>query len=207
MRRLDPHRPWRVLLVLLVAGVGSAGWAVRAWLTPDPETLARQAEAELEARRFDRAEAAVRRLGRLRPPTVEDWKLRARVATARGRLEDALAAWARVPDSHLAAAEARLRSGQIELRRYHARLAEAAYRRALELNPELVQARRELIYIYGMQLRRAELRAQFEAMARQVPLGFDDVFLWCLTRNNTWDAEEQGGILERFLAADRDDRA
>jgi tetratricopeptide (TPR) repeat protein len=169
--------------------------------------LARQAEAELEARRFDRAEAAVRRLGRLRRPTAEDWRLRARIATAQDRIEDALDAWAQVPDGHPAAAEARLRSGQIELRRGRARRAEAALLRALELNPGLIQARRELVYIYGMQLRRAALRAQYEAMARRVPLTFGDVFLWCLTRNSIWEAQEQKGFLERFLAADPADDA
>jgi tetratricopeptide (TPR) repeat protein len=207
LRRSDGHRPWRVLLPLLALGVGGAGGVAVLWPPGDPVALARQAEAELEARRFDRAEAAVRRLGRLRRPTAEDWRLRARIATAQDRIEDALDAWAQVPDGHPAAAEARLRSGQIELRRGRARRAEAALLRALELNPGLIQARRELVYIYGMQLRRAALRAQYEAMARRVPLTFGDVFLWCLTRNSIWEAQEQKGFLERFLAADPADDA
>jgi tetratricopeptide (TPR) repeat protein len=206
LRRLDHHRPWRVLLPLLILSVGGGAWAVHSWGTADPEALVRQAEADMEARRFDRAEAAVRRLGRLRAPTAEDWRLRARVATARGQLEKALEAWAQIPDSHPVAAEARLRSGQIELRRHRVRMAEAAFLRALGINPGLIQARRELVYIYGMQLRRDALRAQYEALARLMPLTFEEVFLWCLTRNNTWNAEEQIGTLERFLAADPDDR-
>jgi tetratricopeptide (TPR) repeat protein len=176
------------------------------WPPADPEVLVRQAEADLEAQQLDRAEAAVRQLGRLRPATAEDWKLRARVATARGRIEEAVAAWTQIPDGHPEAAEARLRTGQLELRRHRVRQAEAAFLRALELNPEVVQAHRELIYIYGMLLRWPALRAQFEALGRKTDLTFDNVFLWCQTRLTTWEPEEQKRVLDQFLEADPDDR-
>jgi predicted Zn-dependent protease len=72
--------------------------------------------------------------------------------------------------------------------------------------PQLVQCRRELIYIYGMQLRRAELDEQFRALAELGPLSFNDVFLWSLTRACTWDPAETVKALGRFVKADPDDR-
>jgi tetratricopeptide (TPR) repeat protein len=168
--------------------------------------LRAQAEAELAAGRFDNAAAALVRLERLGPPTIDDWMLRARLAIGRGRTDDALAALARVPGNHPRAAEASFRQGQLELRRDRVRAAEAAFSRALQHYPRLVQARRELVYIYAMQLRRAELGAQFQALAQLGPLSFGDVFLWCLTRGNPWDPDETVKTLGRYVQADRDDR-
>jgi tetratricopeptide (TPR) repeat protein len=179
---------------------------VRFWPGPDPDRLRAQADADIQARRFDRAAATLGRLARLGPPTVEDWMLRARVAIARDRIDEALAALARVPDEHPKASEARLRQGQIELRRGRARVAEAAFLQAVRLYPGLVQARRELVYIYGMQLRRDALNTQFQALARLGPLSFDDVFLWCLTRGCTWEPAEIVQTLGRFVQADPADR-
>jgi tetratricopeptide (TPR) repeat protein len=163
-------------------------------------------QADLEAGHFDRAAALLGRLDGLGPPTGEDWMLRARVAIARGRTDEALAALARVPDDHPNATEARFRRGQLELRRGRTRAAEAAFLHALRLYPQLVQARRELVYIYGMQLRRAELGAQFRALAELEPLSFQDTFVWCLTRGCTWDPAETVETLGRFVRADPDDR-
>ena len=132
--------------------------------------------------------------------------LRARVAIARGRTEEALSALARVPNDHPMAIEARLRQGQLELRRDRMRAAEAALLQALRLHPQLVQARRELVYIYGMQLRRAELGAQFRALAELGPLSFGDAFVWSLSRGYPWDPAETVKMLGRFLEADPGDR-
>src|SRR5689334_1603373 len=92
---------WAALLLLLALGV-SAAIVVLAWPRPgsDPDRLRAQAQADLEAGRFDRAAAALARLERRGSPTIEDEMLRARVAIAGNRTEEALAALARVPDDH-----------------------------------------------------------------------------------------------------------
>src|SRR5205823_8892957 len=123
-----------------------------------------QAQADLQGGRFERVEAAVARLARRREPTPRDWLLRAQLAVARSRTEAALADLARVPDHHYMAAQARLMAGQLELRRDRFRFAEEAFHAALRLDPGLIQAHRELIYIYGLQLRRPELNAEFHAL-------------------------------------------
>ncbi len=63
------------------------------------------------------------------------------------------------------AAQARLEAGQLELRRSRYVAAERQFLEALKLDPKAVKARRELVYIYGMQLRRPELNATFRALA------------------------------------------
>src|SRR5262249_29243344 len=65
---------------------------------------------------------------------------------------------------------------------------------------------RELIFLSAMQARRAELATQFRALAELEPLGYDDVFLWMNSFENLWVNVTIESHLERFLAADRDDR-
>jgi tetratricopeptide (TPR) repeat protein len=203
-RRAFRRRLW---LAVLIPALGlAAALVVFAWKRPDPDRLRTQIEVELAAGRFDRAAAALARLERLGNPTMDDTMLEARVAIARGRIDEALAAFARVPGDHPRAAEARFRQGQLELRRDRVRAAEVALREAIRLYPQLVQARRELLYIYGMQLRRAELGAQFRALAELGPLTFRDAFVWTLSTGYPWDPAETVKTLDRFVRADADDR-
>jgi tetratricopeptide (TPR) repeat protein len=183
-----------------------ACWLVVERGSAKPEDLWRQADAEADAGRYDRVEAALARLGRLRYPTPDDWYLRAKLAMAQGRTDEALADLARIPDGPGRGAMARLRTGQIELRRDRWRLAEAALLAATRLDYWPVQAHRELIFLYSMQSRRAELGAQFRALSMLTPLSFDDVFRWCLTRNTQWEPREIIAAMTRCVRADPADR-
>ncbi len=95
-----------------------------------------------------------------------------------------------VPDDHPMAPAARLEMGQMELRRNRFAAAERYFLQALKLDPTLIQARRELVYIYGIQLRRADLNATFRLLSETSTLTYSEVFLWCLTRGVTWEPEE-----------------
>ena len=132
--------------------------------------------------------------------------LRAQLAMARGRVDEALADLAKIPDAHALAPQARLRAGQLELRRDRLRAAEEAFLAASRLDPDLVQARRELIYIYGMQGRRAELDAQFRALAKLTPLTFDNALHWGLMSHESWQPDKVTEELGRFVQADPTDR-
>jgi tetratricopeptide (TPR) repeat protein len=165
-----------------------------------------QAQTDLQLGRFEQVGKAVSRLSRMREPTPLDWLLRGQLAVALEEPDLALAHLARVPDSHYMAAQARLLAGQIELRRDRLRFAEEAFRAALRLDPKLVQAHRELIYIYGMQLRRAELNAEFHSLASLSNLRFEEAFHWCLLRNESWEASEAAPLLANNVAADPGDR-
>jgi tetratricopeptide (TPR) repeat protein len=204
---------WRFFLLLPLGVVGLGvlfsfllPGMVRWRRGPSPEAIWAAAEADFRAGRWERAEVGLDRLARVRTPTVEDWILRGQVAMARGQIDEALADLARVPDNHRLAPQVRLKAGQLELRRERPRAAEHLLRQAVALDPTLVQAWRELIYIYGIQLRRAELGRAYEALARLVPLTYDDVFIWCLTRGVNWDPAEQVKTLSRYVETDPTDR-
>ena len=178
-----------------------------AWPRPDADAVWDRAKVAFEARDFPAADRLMRQLARLRPaPTPLDRMLRAQVAIGLKRDDEALADLKLVPDDHPMAAAARLEEGQIELRRSRLLAAERHFLEAVRIDPGTIQARRELVYIYGVQLRRDELVANFRELAARSSLSFAEVFLWCLTRGVTWEPEELVAILGRAIAADPDDR-
>lgn len=203
-RRVGGPGRIRATVLGIAALLSIAGLAAFGWPAPDPESVHRRVEEELASGRFDRAGAELARLNR--EPTPPDRMLRARVAMALGRVPQAIDELARVPDDSPVAAEARLRAGQLELRRDRYVAAEAALIRAAELDPRRVQALRELVYIYGMQLRRPELNATYRRLSEVSTLGYQDIFLWCLTRGVSWDPREVTESMARCIAADPSDR-
>lgn len=204
------HEGRRWLGLGLVAGaLAAAGLAlaVSRGSRADPEDVYERALDAIEAGRLDEADASLTRLERLRPPTVLDSGLRARLCIARGEVGPALEALARIPDDHPLAGWARLGAGRLEVRRHRFRAAEAALRRALELDPDSIDARRALIYVLGLQLRRDELHEQFSALAARTTLAPREVWVWCMVRDLVWWSRgEQGPFLRQALSADPDDR-
>ncbi len=197
---------WFVGLALVLAALGYL--AVRTLSEPaDADAIWQEAESDFKAGRYERVDSALDRLGRLREPTPLDWFLRAELALYRNNIDQALSGLAHVPDQHYMAAQARLLAGQTELRRNSVRLAEELFLAALALDPRLVPAHRELIYIYGMQLRRRELSREFNALAKLTELTFDNAFHWCLLRNNSWEPGEAVQTLTSYVAADPTDRS
>jgi tetratricopeptide (TPR) repeat protein len=182
-----------------------AGAAWRGLTPPDPDRLWREAELDLRAARLAKARDALVRLATLRRATAADWMLRAQVASALARDDESLDALGHIPESHPLAAQARLMSGRIERQHHRLRYAEAAFREALALQPGMVEAHKELVYLFGMQLRRRDLDAQFKALGRLIPLSHHDLFTWGLTHFAEW-GPDIAGDLESFIAADPEDR-
>jgi len=199
--------PWRWAAAAL-AIVALCVWVVRAktGAGADPERVWVEAETDFKAGRYERAEAGLARLARLRAPTPLDWLLRAQIAMLRGRDREAIDDLAKVPDGHHMGPQARLLAGQVELRSKRARFAERWLLEATRLDPSLVQAHRELVYIYGMQLRRPELRQQFRILSGLTALTFENVWHWCLTRNSSWEPTEIVEEIGQWVEADPDDR-
>jgi tetratricopeptide (TPR) repeat protein len=196
----------RAVAFLVLVVLAGGGLMALFWPAPDAESLAQRARGEFMARRFDLAGADLDRVFRLRAPTPLDWMLHAQLSMAKGRNEEALEDLAKVPDDHPMAAQSRLQAGQIELRRSRYRPAEASFLQAIKLDPKLERARRELVYIYGMQLRRPELNAAFAALSRISALSYSEVFLWSLSRGVSWEADELVETLRKCIEADPDDR-
>ncbi len=173
---------------------------------PDPDRLWLSIQEDWKAGRFDRAQAAMNRLLRLRPATDEHWMVLGQLAMARGRDAEALEALARVGDGFPMAPKARTWEGTIELRNHRARKAEEAFLKAARLDPDDPVPRRDLVWLYCMQRRRRELSEQFAALSRLTPLDFNQMLLWSSSLAASWDPSEAVPILEGFVAADPDDR-
>jgi tetratricopeptide (TPR) repeat protein len=197
----------RVLVV--VVGLLMVGWAAsQVWNIgrDDPGRLWEQAQAAWSSGRLDQAEAVLARLATKRPATVVERLLRAQVARERGRFDQALAVLDGVPDSDPGAALIWRTRGMLEFERDRTRPAESALLRALALNADLTEARRDLVNVYTVESRGRELSAQFRALAAKSALSFDDLYLWCLGRRPDIGPAEIAAKLERMLRNDPDDR-
>jgi tetratricopeptide (TPR) repeat protein len=194
-----------VALTIAAAALAGAGAAWLGWLGGDAEQVWTEAEAHVQAGRWDKARAGLRRLERLRKATAEDWLLRAQLATAVGDDAAALEALRHVSEDHRLFPQSLYMAGLIERKHLRLRYAEAAYRKAIACDPGMVNAHKELIYILGMQSRRREIDAEFKALSQVTPLTHRDLFTWGLTHFVLWgpDSSEQ---LQSFIRADPDDR-
>ena len=201
--RAWPVRLGLSLAIAVSALIGAAAW--RNWSRPDPDRVWREATADVQAGRWVRARAGLRRLERLRAATPDDWVLRARVATAAGDDDEALGALRHVPEDHRLAAQAAYMAGRIERAHHRICRAEAAYRQAIARDPGMIQAHKELIYILGMQLRLREVDAEFKALAHLTPLTHHDLFNWGLSHFAV-GGPDIAEDLESFIEADPDDR-
>jgi tetratricopeptide (TPR) repeat protein len=197
-------RSWPAFLVL-ATGLALLAWAaVHRWSTRgvDPQSLWEQAESALAAGELDRADAILVRLAQRRPATLADRLLRAEVARRRGRLERALAALDGVADTDPGAALIWRTRGMLELERDRAKAAEDALRRAVALDPKQLEARRDLVSLYTILSRHRELAHELHGLASITPLGFDDLYLWCLDRRPDVGPAERAVKLKRMLSND-----
>ena len=194
-------------IALLIGGLIAA----RHWLkAPDKDpmrlVLLQAALSEFQAGRFSRADAILDERAAATSPTPLDWMLRARVAEAQGRAEDALRHLKKIPDSDQLSSQAWLKAGQIELARHHAQAAEAAYRHALAINPDQVQAYRELAYLYAVQRRKAECDLQFRALIQRVAPDVTLAFAWNQNTCGLWDVPGAQKVLIPCVDAVPEDR-
>ena len=172
----------------------------------DPELIYEQALALVEAEQFDQAELVMQRLRKSRLPTVLDHGLQARVDIAKGRVDQAIDNLSVIPDDHPLAGWARLRCGQLERSRMRFRKAENWLQETLRIDENSVEARRELVYVYGMQLRRSVLHDQFRKLNRLTTLKAKEIWVWCMVRDLAWwHPEEHIPILERAIGVDAED--
>jgi tetratricopeptide (TPR) repeat protein len=188
-----------------VAVLGGLSFLARRHAIAEPDRIWAQAESALRAGRIDLARASLHQLEGLRAATPLDWLLRAQVASALGNDDEALESLGRVDSDHALAAQAALLAGRIEHKQHRLRHAEASFRRALERDPKLVEAHKELIYIFGIQLRKRDVDSEFKALSRLSELTHHDLFTWGLTHFTDWDP----GIsieLEAAIKADPSDR-
>jgi predicted Zn-dependent protease len=206
MRLGRSRKVWIGSLVVVCLAVALPGFAVWRRSQADPNAIQSIAEKAYQSGRHAQADALLKRLERIRPPTPIDHYLRFQVDQALMRDEDALAELAAIPDDHPLAPLARLRAGQTEIRRGRTRPAEAAFLAALKLLPRAVQPHKELVFIYNIQHRQAELDEQLIALLDLNVLDFQYILHWTKTRNTIWNPKGDLPALEKFVAADPGDR-
>jgi predicted Zn-dependent protease len=201
--RLRRGRQVGIALTAILLLGGLAVW----WrFQTDPRRLFLRADSLLKAGRYHEAEVALAHLARLRPPSPVDRVLCARVKLGLDHPDLALAELAPIPDEHPIAPLARLMTGQIEIRQGRAGRAEAALLTSLKLLPRGIQPRKELVYIYNVQHRQAELDAQLAGLLDLDALDFQYVLHWTKTRNTVWNPRGDLAALEKFVASDPSDR-
>lgn len=193
-------------LGLAAFGILAVILATRGWSGRDPGVVADEARAAIAAREWSLAESLLDRLSRLRAPDSADALLRVELERGRGRPDAAMVILSGIPDDDPQASRARLLEGQVERERGRLRRAEAAFLEAIRIDPKAIQARRELIYLYGMQGRRPDMRAQFLALSGRIPLDHRDMMLFTLNYEDIWRNASVRADLERFVAADPEDR-
>jgi tetratricopeptide (TPR) repeat protein len=174
----------------------------------DPDDLAYRARADFAAGRLAESEADLARLARIRRLTLAERLLRSQVASERGRLDEALGALDD-PRALMKGPEAALiasRRGELELDRRRFRAAESELKRALNLDPGLIDARRRLIWLYAQQGRSAEIASHGRELIRVAPPDFFDLFVWTLARRESLDLAESAEVLGRVIQVDPGDR-
>ena len=175
----------------------------------DPRDLSYRAQTEFEAGRFEEAELALAKLERMRALTVSERILRSRVASARNRIDEAIAVLenprppTKGPDAYLFAS----RRGELELERRRFRAAEASLKRALALNRRDLDAHRHLIWLYMQQGRSTEIAEASRALAKSSSPEFMDLVVWTLARHEPLDLVEVALVLARAIEEDPGDRA
>ncbi len=196
-----------MLGIILGALLAVGSWLFNRPSDPSRTDLLQSAWNEFAAQRYDRANSFLDRRAREVTPTPLDWMLRARIAESQGRLVEALGHLKHIADTDSIAAQAWLKTGQIELARHRAGAAEAAYLHSLKINPDQIQTRRELAYLYAIERRKGECDAQFRALSRLMPMGYVLAFAWCQNYCGIWDPGEAGKVLTGFVAQDPTDRS
>ena len=195
---------WRAIFIACICLPIAAGCGLIR--SEDPEVVYERALALVEAEKFPQAQIELDTLKKLRPMTVLDHGLQARINIAAGKSADAISELAAIPDDHPLAGWARLRQGQLHRQRFEYRLAENDLKSAIQVDPGSVVARRELVFILGLQLRRSELNRLFLELSRMTTLSPKEVWVWCMVRDLVWWVpEEQIPMLQKAIAADPGD--
>ncbi len=196
---------WGAVLVIAVVVLGVV-LTVRARLDADPNRAFRLADEAFKAGHVVEARRILKRLERLRPPTSPDRLLRGQVAARLSEPDQAMAEWAAIPDEDPLAPLARVIAGQLAISRGLIRPAEANFKEAIRLLPEATKPRRELVYIYNVQHRQAELDRALGELLERDTLEFRYVLHWTKTRNTVWNPNGDLPALRKFVAADPEDR-
>ena len=189
------------LLVVTLLFVGWLGLSFRR--QPKPEQQLSRAQELARSGRFQDADVILRSLSPGESPAES--LLRAQVAGALERTDDALLELAKIADNDPLGPLARLSEGQLEARRGRLRHAEKAFRATLRLLPDCIQAHRELVYILSIQQRIDEIDEPLTALSALGSLDLKHLIHWGMVRSSQWSASGDLPALRRYVEADPGD--
>jgi tetratricopeptide (TPR) repeat protein len=204
MRLVSRHAWVLAGAALLFLGIGL--FAARDRGPSDPARVTSEVRRALKDGRWSRADTLLKRLAELRPPNADDVSLRAEMELGRGRPEESVRLLTSIPTSDPHAGRARLVAGQVEKSRGRARRAESLFLEATRLDPGLAAAHRELMLLYASQARRSDVNDRFRILERLEALSYEDALLWTTSFEDLWVNNTIRPPLERFVAADAEDR-
>jgi len=179
-------------------------WSTKSDYLVDPDALWAEAQRALSSGTPELAASKLKAIRRIRSPNSRDRMLEAQIEIANGQPEEAVSSLGSIPIADPLASQAALLAGRVERRRGRLYSAEIQFRRAIEIDPKLLDAHRELIYIYGIQSRRREVDAEFQALARLTNLSFHDLFTWSFTQLSPFRSDD-AKFLREFVAAEPSD--
>ena len=170
----------------------------------DAGRLAAEAAEADRAGEPGRAAASLDALKRLRPLSGEERFLAAQSARLLRRFDEALAALDQFPGFDPLATSVPRAIGLIEFDARRFARAEANLRRALDIEPADEAARRGLIRLLGLQLRKKEVAAQFGALASltKSKLSFDDLSWWASGSDPTLSPHDAAATLAEASRVD-----
>jgi tetratricopeptide (TPR) repeat protein len=172
---LNGHKAGCGLLLLGLMTAGAVGWYL--FLRPSDAQLLRKAIHFADRGERDAAIALFDQLLRRNPSESTALLHRGKLAREAGDPEAAARFWQRVPDQppHEAAI-ARFLEGTLFLEAYRAREAEAAFRKAIQLDPDFLESYERLLSLYVLQLREPGITQELEAIRRIRPLKPNELY-------------------------------
>ena len=143
----------------------------------------------------------------IEPDSDGAWLMLAETEFRRGQVDEALRCVSHVPSRSANGPAARLLEGTLLLNAGQASRAETVLNECLKLDPDNLDARRRLVFLYAIELRREELRQVLWELHELRALQTTDLVLLSGSTFIVWNAAEIAGMIERYAASDERDVA
>ncbi len=199
---------WAWLTIVLVLALGGAGtWCATTWSArrSKVEFHVSRGEAAAAQRRWGPAASELEAAIALDPTCVRAWLVLADVQFRQEQHLAALASLSHVPSNSSQGAAARLLEGTVLLKVGRASQAETALGECLKLDSRSIEARRRLVFLFGIELRRTDLRRTLWELHALDAAGPTDLVLLSGSTFIVWNAAEIMGTVEKFVASDAGD--
>jgi tetratricopeptide (TPR) repeat protein len=203
--RIDMKARWFWLIVLValsLATVGTVVWTAQIQRAAQLDMHLARARAAADEGKWQLAAQELRIVLKLDPESAAACLMLADVTFRAGRIQEALQAVRRVPSRSANGVPARLLEGTLLIMVGEASRAEAVLNECLALDSTSIEARRRLVFLYGIELRREELRRVLWELHALGATEATDLVLLSGSTFIVWNAKEIMGTIERFAEAD-----